>query len=106
MALGTYGAVQTRGWLLDYRGWNVGLPVFIFAVFAALAFYLSNIARPADLLIETEIEMRKVTWPTVAEVFGATLVVIVVTLMMGFYLFALDYLISYGPLRLLGMTPR
>ena len=106
VALGTYGAVQTRAWVLDYRGWNIGLPVFIFAVFAVTAFYLSNIARPAELLIETEIEMRKVTWPTVAEVFGATLVVIVVTLMMGFYLFALDYLISYGPLRLLGMTPR
>ena len=65
----------------------------------------SNVARPAELLIETEIEMRKVTWPTVTEVLGATLVVIVVTLILGFYLWALDIAMSYTALKWLGVSP-
>ena len=41
--------------------------------------------KTADLLIETETELRKVTWPTSQEVINASLVVVVcVVALMGF----------------------
>ena len=40
---------------------------------------LLNRPRSVDLMIETEQEMRKVSWPTLPEVWNATLVVILVT---------------------------
>ena len=105
VALGIYAAVQTRGWLVDYGIWQNVVSAALFVVFAGLGLYLSNIAKPAELLIETEIEMRKVTWPSAGEVFGATAVVIVVTLILGFYLYALDIVMSYSVLRWLGVSP-
>lgn len=117
LAMGTYGAVQTGTWLIGYQnlggptvlGKTIGvglyLPVIVFLVFAALTVYLCNMPKPADLLIETEIEMRKVTWPTSKEVLGATTVVIVVVLIIGSYLFGLDKLFEYTFLRWLGVVP-
>jgi preprotein translocase SecE subunit len=44
----------------------------------------------ADLLIDTEQEMRKVSWPSWAEVKGASRVVVIVTFVFGLTLFAFD----------------
>ena len=120
LAMGTYGAVQTGIWMVDYQhtsmwavwgmqipyyyGIGTYLPVFIFLVFMVLAYVASNTTRAADLLIETEIEMRKVTWPTTREVLGATVVVIVVVLILGLYLWSIDTLFQYTFLRWLGLT--
>jgi preprotein translocase SecE subunit len=49
-----------------------------------------NRAAVADLLIDTEQEMRKVSWPSWAEVKSATLVVVLVTFVMGMALFGFD----------------
>ena len=65
-----------------------------------------SITRAADLLIETEIEMRKVTWPTTREVTGATVVVLVVVLLLGLYLWFLDMTFQYTFLKWLGLTAR
>src|SRR5262245_6405595 len=48
--------------------------------------------RPAtvDLLIDTEQELRKVSWPSRPEVKNATLVVALVTFVMGFILYWAD----------------
>lgn len=53
--------------------------------------------RPAtvDLLIDTEQELRKVSWPSRTEVKGATLVVALVTFIMGFILFWADEILQY-----------
>jgi preprotein translocase SecE subunit len=50
-----------------------------------------NRPRSTDLLIETEGEMRKVTWPTGPEVFNATLVVVLVTTVLAVAMSAFDW---------------
>ena len=65
-------------------------PAFTVAalVFAAGIFVLyrwTESPKIADLLIETETELRKVTWPGVSEVINSSIVVIVcVAFLMGF----------------------
>jgi preprotein translocase SecE subunit len=52
--------------------------------------------RPAtvDLLIDTEQELRKVSWPSRLEVKNATLVVALVTFVMGFILYWADEILQ------------
>ncbi|MEM7311146.1 MAG: preprotein translocase subunit SecE [Planctomycetota bacterium] len=58
------------------------------AVFAGGMFWLYNwqqTPKVADLLIETEQELRKVTWPTMQDVVNSSLVVIIsVAILMAF----------------------
>jgi preprotein translocase SecE subunit len=49
-----------------------------------------NRPQTADVLIDTEQEMRKVSWPSKAEVKSATIVVVIVTFVMGLTLFGFD----------------
>jgi preprotein translocase SecE subunit len=53
--------------------------------------------RPAtvDLLIDTEQELRKVSWPSRTEVKSATMVVALVTFLMGFILYWADEVLQY-----------
>ena len=51
---------------------------------------LLNRPRSVDLMIETEQEMRKVSWPTLPEVWNATLVVILVTAVFALTMSAFD----------------
>lgn len=46
--------------------------------------------RISDFLIDTESEMRKVSWPTLREVVDSSLVVIIVIIALGIYLFVVD----------------
>jgi len=66
--------------------------VFCGAVFAVRRW----IEKPknADLLIETEAELRKVTWPTSKEVVGASTVVIVSVLFLMAFLAGADMLLA------------
>jgi len=72
--------------------------VLAFVVFAlgmlCLHLFL-NSARQADLLIDTEQEMRKVTWPSRPEVWSATRVVVLVTFLMGMVLYGFDYVLHW-----------
>jgi len=67
------------------------------AVLAGALFLLyrwEETPKNADLLIETEQELRKVAWPSLDEAIkGSWTVVITVTFLMGF-LFAADYLLA------------
>jgi len=47
-----------------------------------------------DFLIETEAELRKVSWPSREELTGSTFVVIFVTVMLGIYIVAVDKVVS------------
>ena len=51
--------------------------------------------RFANFLKETRGELRKVTWPSRAEVTSTTIVVIVATVFFGFYLFFMDLIFSW-----------
>lgn len=74
-------------------------PALIASVGAfALGMWMLNRAleRPknADLLIETESELRKVTWPTVDETVDGSVVVIVVVLFLMGFMAAADYVLG------------
>ena len=50
-----------------------------------------NSKRPADFMIATEGEMKKVSWSSKKEIIGSTKVVIVTLLLMGLVLFLVDW---------------
>jgi len=62
----------------------------VFLVGLLLTHLALNGPKIADLLIDTEQEMRKVSWPSWPEVKSATLVVVIVTFVMGVALFGFD----------------
>jgi preprotein translocase SecE subunit len=66
---------------------QAGGAVALIAITGGLLWYLLNKPRIADFLIATEIEMRKVSWPSRREVIGSTWIVICGTLMMVGLLF-------------------
>jgi preprotein translocase subunit SecE len=54
------------------------------------------VQKSIQFLKEVRAEIRKVTWPTRQETASATLVVILVTIVCGFYLFLCDIIFSKG----------
>ena len=60
-----------------------------------------NKAKYADLLIETESELRKVTWPTVPEAVRSSIVVIACVLFLMAFLAGADWLLGRWADRLL-----
>jgi len=67
-----------------------GLPAALTLIAAALISYLVNRIAPADFLIATESEMKKVSWAGRREVVGSTKVVILTTFILAGLLFAVD----------------
>jgi len=67
------------------------LVLFVFGVWGV--HMLLNRASSVDLLIDTEQELRKVSWPSRLEVKNATLVVSIVTVAMGAILYWADELL-------------
>jgi preprotein translocase subunit SecE len=52
--------------------------------------------RFGNFLKDVRAELKKVTWPSKAEVTSTTIVVIVATVFFGIYLFLMDALASWG----------
>ena len=52
--------------------------------------------RARQFLAEVQVELKRTTWPSVVEVRGTTLVVIVTVLVFAIFLFAIDYVLSRG----------
>lgn len=67
--------------------------VGLFAVGSMLSFFTLNRTTSVDFLVDTEIEMKKVTWPTKSDSVNATLVVIATVLVMGALLAIFDFLL-------------
>lgn len=65
---------------------SVGMAI----VFAILTYLFINVPKVADFLIETEVELRKVTWPTRKEFVGSSIVVLVSVLMLGIFVAGVD----------------
>lgn len=82
--------------------WASGVPIlgditpykviaFVVFLLGLLAVHLVlNRAKVVDVLIDTESEMRKVSWPSRREVKSATIVVAVVTIVLGLSLYGFD----------------
>ena len=51
-------------------------------------------AASVDFLIETEAELRKVSWPSREELTGSTSVVVFVTIILGIYIVVVDKTVS------------
>jgi len=69
--------------------WVVAISLGFLLVFCATYLTFMNV-RVSEFLIDTETEMRKVSWPSKDEVADSSLVVIIVIIAMGVYLFVLD----------------
>ena len=54
-----------------------------------------------DLLIDTQNELQKVSWPNKEQLTRSTTVVLVCIVLMGGFLFVVDILLSYGAQRLM-----
>ena len=52
---------------------------------------------------ETVAELGKVTWPSREEVIGSTVVVVFVSLVVGFFVFGVDLVLAQGVSMLLGI---
>jgi len=50
--------------------------------------------KVADLLIDTEAELRKVTWPSSQEVMNSSIVVVVTVVLIGLFLAGADYVLA------------
>jgi len=75
---------------------NVG---FIAAAIVAVGggsglFWFLNRKKTVDLLIETETELKKVTWPGGPETINASIVVVVAVVLIGFYLAIVDFVLG------------
>ncbi|RKY19697.1 MAG: preprotein translocase subunit SecE [Planctomycetota bacterium] len=67
----------------------------LFAVFGFLVYYfLTQHKKVCDFLIETEIEMKKVTWPGASEVWGSTLIVLATVVVFALWAVVCDYCFS------------
>jgi len=101
------GSSFTQPWLdkLPLIG-EIDMAMAITLVLLALGgFAISRILnRPksADLLIETEGELRKVTWPSTAETWSGTIAVIITVVLMLCFLYASDLVLSGLLSRLMG----
>ncbi len=49
----------------------------------------------ADFYGGVKTELKKVTWPGKDEVYGTTVIVIITVFFFGFYLFAVDWVLSH-----------
>jgi preprotein translocase subunit SecE len=62
----------------------------VVAFFAFAVWWVLNTPKIADFMIATEMEMKKVAWPTQQELITFTIVVIVGTLLMALLLWGVD----------------
>ncbi len=66
------------------------IPLIIMLACFYVLLRVVNSKRPADFMIATEGEMKKVSWSSKKEIIGSTKVVIVTLLIMGLVLFLVD----------------
>ncbi len=83
----------------DFLGFEVtpalliSMATFGVVVFLSV-FYAFQKTSTGDFLIETDKEMRKVSWPTWAELRGSSFVVVIVTVFLGVYLYVIDQVLA------------
>ena len=62
------------------------VPVVIFVLLCALAFWIVNRPSVADFMIVSEGELKKVNWSSRKEIYDSTIIVISVVILMGMLL--------------------
>jgi preprotein translocase subunit SecE len=66
----------------------------ILAVFGFL-WWKGHLRRLSAYVLETREELRKCTWPSLAELKGSTVVVVVSTLLLGVFTVGVDFIVAY-----------
>ncbi len=57
--------------------------------------------RMSGFLREVRVEVRKVTWPTKAELYESTMVVLVTVVIISCFIFAVDFVVGHVITRIL-----
>lgn len=71
------------------------ISVAVWAVVVLVSFFLSfSHKKLSEFLIDTESEMRKVSWPTTNEVVSSSVVVIITIFALGLYFYGSDKLLG------------
>ncbi len=76
----------------DLGLFRAAIPLFIMLACLYVLLRVVNSKRPADFMIATEGEMKKVSWSSKKEIIGSAKVVIVTLMLMGLVLFLVDLL--------------
>jgi preprotein translocase subunit SecE len=78
---------------------DVNLPFLIsFGIFLALAmtiYVMLNKPKVGDFLIETELEMKKISWPGRSELVGSSTIVIVVVVILALVIMLFDFVVQF-----------
>jgi preprotein translocase subunit SecE len=86
-------------------GWNLSPALLISGLLLAAAWYVlyrwQQTPKVADLLIDTETELTKVTWPTVSDAVNSSLVVVGVVLFLMAFLAGMDAMLGWWTTRVL-----
>jgi len=95
LALGCWALYESLGGIRTenptVKSWlQAGIPAVVFAVLGGLIFKLVNMPRFADFLIQTEGEMKKVSWSSKKEIITSTKVVIITVILMAAVLALID----------------
>jgi len=84
---------------------KINLPFIIafgvFAFFAILVYVLLNKPKIGDFLIETELEMKKISWPGRSELVDSSTIVIVTVVILALVIMVFDFMIQFF-MRLIG----
>ena len=112
-ALSVFGCYALQGLISEYTSASLDLGIVQFPVsvlVSAVAFVVAGVLvalvvnhkRLVDYLISSELELRKVSWPTRAELKRQTTVVIVTIFIFSAMLLAADIMFGYASRRLYG----
>jgi preprotein translocase subunit SecE len=102
-----YGWLQGGDWVRNNRWVNYRIPVinqFIDPAFViswlviiagcVILYRMLNRERAADFLIETDTEVRKVTWPSWNDAWNSSLIVLLFVLVVTGFIFLSDFVIN------------
>ncbi len=116
--MAVFGAYQLHQTLIDLPplspgarfvvelNWGLAIALAVFAVIGGLvalivtgaALGIKKVDRfskaSVDFLIETEAELKKVSWPNREELTGSTFIVVFVTIILGLYIVSVDFVVS------------
>jgi preprotein translocase subunit SecE len=74
------------------------LKLLIWVVVIAVTFVVlwrkGYLLRVSNYVLETREELRKCTWPSVEELKGSTVVILVTIVLLGGFIVAVDYVVS------------
>jgi preprotein translocase SecE subunit len=89
--------------LLEFLGMRatpgllIGLGLMLGVVAVSLGSW--NFQKWNDLLIDTQTEMRKVSWPKRSELIGSSMIVILTVVVMGLFLYVVDFLLTAAAMK-------